>query len=229
MRVFYLILISLLFSMPSCKKAELKKPTRINFKFALNKSDNQNPLVKITKADVNINSFNVTGDRVEGEDIAFTRDFPEGEAVEAEGEEGAEIEALDYDIPQGEYQKLQVDFGIQDKGTEPSVLLNGIYKPNIGGAQGLRFEYFGNLNISINGENEDGNSTIILDKKEVKKATVELDAIHWFSSLTNTELENATLSSEQGQDKIIISPTSNVSLFNIVVERMTESNKVIFK
>jgi len=226
MRVFYLILISVLFSVSSCKKSELKKPTRVNFKFDLNKSDNQNPIVKITKADVNISAFNVTGDRVEGENIAFTRDFPAGEEIEAEGEE---VEALDYDIPQGEYQKLQVDFDIQDKGSEPSISLRGIYKPNIGGARALRFEYFGDINISIDGEDENENSTIILDKKEVKKATVELDAIHWFSSLTNNQLENATVSSQQGQDAIVISPTSNVTLYNIVVERMTESNKVIFK
>jgi len=212
--------------MSSCKKSELKKPTRVEFKFDLNKSDNQNPIVKITKADISIDAFNVMGDRVEGEDIAFTRDFPEGEAIEAEG---MEIEALDYDIPQGEYQHLQVDFNIQDKGQEPSVSLRGNYKPNIGGTKALRFEYYGNLNLSIAGENENAGTTIVLDKKEVKKATVELDAIHWFSSLTSTQLENATLSNDQGQDKIIISPTSNTSLYNIVAERMTESNKVIFK
>jgi hypothetical protein len=226
MRVSYLVLLSILISMSSCKKAELKKPTRINFKFDLNKSDNQNPLVKITNADINISTFNVSGDRVEGEDIAFTRNFAAGEEIEAAGQE---VRALDYDVPQGEYQQLQVDFNIPDKGTDPSIILRGNYKPNIGGVKALRFEYYGMMEMYIDGEDENENSTIIFDKKVVKKATVELDAIHWFSSLSTNELDNATITSQQGQDVILLSPTSNISLYNIVAERMTESNKVIFK
>lgn len=210
----------------SCEKAELKKPTRVNFAFGLNKAPGQSS-VKINAGEINLVDFNITGDRIEGDDIAFNRSFSERIIIDVNG--SGEVKELDFDLPQGEYSSILLNFNIDEDGADPALRLTGTYKPTSGPVHALIFEYFGSQTFNVTGEDDLADPTIVMDKDFDKKVTIEFDPVYWFESLTANQLDNADVNIVTGQDEIILSSTSNVALYEIVLNRMEDSNKAIFK
>ena len=227
MRILQIGVLILAVSLVSCKKAELKKPTSVNFAFDLNKSFGQSSAVKIISGEINLGKFNITGDRIEGDDIAFTRSFSSGLLIDLNG--SGEIKELDYDIPQGEYTHIRLDFSAKENSGAPSIMLEGSYKPSTGPNVAVRFEYFINHEFSIIGEDGDLSSTIVMDKNLGKKVTIELNPIYWFESLTTGQLDNANIDNGQGQNIMLINPTTNAELYTIVAARIGMNNKAEFK
>lgn len=220
--IFFFLSSLLMFS---CQKAELKKPTRLNFTFDINKDPGNNPL-KINSGEINLLNFNISGDRIEGEGIVFSRPFGAGLSTDLNG--SSELEEMDFDIPQGEYISIDLNFTIGQNQTEPAMILTGTYKPTAAPTVGLRFEFLETQIFQINGEDELGNN-IIMDKELGKKGRILFDPVYWFQTLTTNQLDNATITDTQGQDLIIISASSNIILYEIVVNRLANSNKAIFK
>lgn len=210
----------------ACQKAELKKPTRVNFAFDLNKAPGQSSL-KLNSGEINLVDFNITGDRIEGDDIAFNRAFSERIMIDVNG--SGEVKELDFDLPQGQYSSILLNFNIDEDGTDPALRLFGTYKPTSGPVHALIFEYFGSQSFNIAGENDLTDPTIVMDKDFDKKVTIELDPVYWFESLTANQLDNADVNVVTGQDEIILSSTSNIALYEIVLNRIADSNKAVFK
>ena len=227
MKKTLLILIVSVFAIVSCQKAELKKPTAVNFALDLNKSFGPDSKVKMVSGGINITEFRINGDRLEGEDIAFSRSFGDGLSTDLNG--SGEVSDLDFDLPQGEYLSISLDFDIKPNGSDHAFFLEGTYKQSQGPTVGLRFEFDAENNFVINGEDGDQNATIIMDKDLGKKVKIEFDPIYWFDGLTTNQLDNATITPQQGQDVIILSTTENVALYEVVANRMTTSNRAIFE
>ena len=222
--LFLIILVGLC---ASCKKAELKKPTKVNFSFDLNSNDSQNGDLKFVSGEINIGKFNLSGDRLEGDDIAFERIFSSGLYTDLNG--SAEIKELDYDIPQGEYTQLKINLNILDAGADPSLMIKGTYKFVNGPTVGVEFQYYGNQEIEILGEDFNGSNNIVMDKMLGKKVSVEFDPLYWFEPITVSQFESANLSSGQGQNQLIVSPTENVNLYTIISARINMSNRAVCK
>lgn len=226
MKQVLLIVGLVMIGLTSCKKAELKKPVDVNFSFDLN-SDSSGPL-KINKGELNLGKFDVSGNRVEGDNIVFMRPFPDGLRTDMNG--SGEVAELDYQIPQGEYTSLIIDLSLlADGGISPSLFVEGTYKPTNGPTKNIRFEFFDDLHFAIEGTNENGESTIIMDKKLGKKVDLDFNPLVWFETVSNTEFDVANEIEIDGQDVILISPSENTSLYTKVSERLTMGVKAIFK
>lgn len=221
-----LTILSIILLLGSCQKAELKKPTRVNFAFDVSKAPAQSN-VKLNNGEINLINFNITGNRVEGDDIDFNRNFSEGLTIDLNS--SGEVSELDFDLPQGQYNNINLDFGIDENGVIPAIRLDGIYKPTSGPTVALLFEYYGSQNFAISGEDDSSSSSIVMDKDVGKKATIEFNPVYWFETLTANQLDNAAVISGTGQDQLILSATSNITLYEIVLNRISESNKAIFK
>lgn len=222
------LLFALIFStsLVACQKAELKKPTAVNFAFDLNKNFGPGMAVKMNSGTINLVDFRIIGDRVEGEDIDFKRNF--GVGLHTDINNSGEIQEMNFDIPQGEYTKINLELDVSAV-SEPSLTLEGSYKITQGPNVKLIFEYTGAQKFTIEGEDFNQNSSIIMDADLGKKVSIEFDPIYWFDGLTSNQLDNADITPQQGQDAIILSESSNVGLYEIVANRMTDSNKAIFK
>ena len=179
------------------------------------------------RGEINLVDFNITGDRIEGDDIAFNRSFSERIIIDVNG--SGEVKELDFDLPQGEYSSILLNFNIDEDGADPALRLTGTYKPTSGPVHALIFEYFGSQTFNVTGEDDLADPTIVMDKDFDKKVTIEFDPVYWFESLTANQLDNADVNIVTGQDEIILSSTSNVALYEIVLNRMEDSNKAIFK
>jgi hypothetical protein len=224
-KIYFLAVLSVLIF--SCKKAELKKPTEVNFTFDLNKNFTPASTIKMISGDINFIDFSITGDRVEGQDISFSRSFQSGLYIDLNG--SGEIAEMDFDIPQGEYTDLNVSFNIASDQNNLALSLDGTYKITQGPVVALRFEYDGGNSFSISGEGNTAGQSIIMDADLGKKGRIKFDPIYWFGSLTANQMDNATIIPMQGQDMILLSSTSNVSLYEIVLNRISSSNTAIFE
>lgn len=227
MKLYSIFFLTLVLLVTACKKGELKKPTEVNFTLGIDKNGNESGDLKLKSGEINLGDFNVSGHRLEGSDIAFTRLFNNGLSSDLNGSN--EIKELKYDIPQGEYVKLQIDLSILDKGQDPSLVINGTYKPSNGPTRALVFEYYGTKELSILGEDAKGSDYIVMDKNLGKKVDVLFDPDYWFETVSTVQLDNAIVTPLQGQDKIIINPTNNVEIYSIVEARISLSNTAIFK
>lgn len=210
----------------SCKKSELKKPTELRFTVGLDKTA-QSGSLKFNSGNITFGKFGVTGNRIEGEDIDFERVFTAGLDSDLNG--SAELSDLDFNLPQGSYTDLKVKFNIKEIDNEPSLVLNGTYVPTGGPAKGVEFRYTGNQEFNITAVEESGLTPITLDKNIDRKAKIEFDPKYWFETITDDQLNNATVTSAQGQDKIIISSDQNANLYSIIAPRISMSNTVTLK
>ncbi len=209
----------------SCKKAELKKPVDVNFAFEMIATEGQDPL-KIQSGEINLLNFDVSGDRIEGDDISFMRTFPNNLTTDVNG--SGEIKELDYNLPQGEYSEVLLDFSTISNQAHHSLELEGKY---IDGPLNVdvRLEVDSEVDFNVIGQDFEGLGTINLDKNLPKKVDVQLNVAHWFSEITALMWTSADLTTENNVDVIVINSTNNQSIYNSVLSNIPEDNKAIFK
>lgn len=220
---YLLFISSILVVSVSCTKRQLKKPVEVNFALTINKSFADEQAIKMTQGEIYLSEFNVSGTRLKGEAIDFTRDFetPFFVSLTNSGEE----DELNFDIPQGEYEELTISFETPDDSDLPVMILEGIYKPLSGPVKSVILEVSGKSKFSMQAEDVNSAAAIELDKKEAKKITIELDPIHWFSEVPVSMLETA----DTFDGDIIISATKNTGIYEIITDHMDESNRAIVK
>lgn len=223
-KIFKIVLIGSL-GLVACKKAELKKPVDVNFALEMVATEAQNPF-HIQGGEINLVNFDVSGDRIEGDDISFMRSFPENLTTDLNG--SGEIKELDYDLPQGDYTDISLSFSAKSNQTQSALIVYGKYI-NGGFNANVELEIEDQLDFIITGEESGGQNLITLDKSMAKKVDVQLNVAHWFSSVSEQMWTSADLSIENNQDVIVINSTTNQDIYNSVLANSAENNKAIFK
>lgn len=216
-----------LFLLGACKKSQLKKPTEVNFAFDLNKSFGPNTPLKFQSGEITIANFNVAGSREEGEGVDFKRNFPGNLSTDMNN--SGEVSNLDYDLPQGVYTEILLDFKTPVGSTEPTLQLEGNYKKTAGPNVPIQFEFTGEQQFMIYGEDFEGADRVTLDASTAEKVTIEMDPIHWFETVPLNMLDNADMVEIGNKMTILINSTTNTEIYNMVVERIDESNQAFFK
>jgi hypothetical protein len=209
----------------SCQKAELKKPVNVNFSFKMVQEKSGEGL-QMQSGAINLKSFDVIGDRVEGDGIYFERLFEEGLNSDLNGSN--EIKDLGFDLPQGDYQDLEIEFESFAKNSDPSIYLEGKYRDD-SGIVDVNFEITEELMFSVRGYNESADQMILLDKDNPRKVNIEFEIDDWFSLVDEAIWANAEVTQQNGPDLLLISETNNIAIYTLVIDRMTEDNKAIFK
>ncbi|MEO9547027.1 MAG: hypothetical protein ABJG99_05910 [Crocinitomicaceae bacterium] len=229
MKKIGLILGLSLLGVTACQKAALKKPVEVNFSFDLDDGTENPGTVKINKGEINLSNFNVSGTRVEGEDIEFMRPFENGLLTDMNG--SGEVKELDYQIPQGDYTSIILDFSTTvGDAQNPSFFIEGKYQPIAGSPKDIRFEMVSSINYQIDGEAADGLSSIIMDKKLGKKVEIDFDPTVWFETISEDEWDDAEeIGIGSGPDMFLINASNNYDIYTEVSARLHLGVTAIFK
>lgn len=120
-------------------------------------------------------------------------------------------------IPEGEYQEIEMEIDLIDYENEPSILLNGIFTQSNGEGIPFRFELYGDevdFAVEINSADE---NYFVVDAINNPLVLFELVPERWFSSISTLELGNAERSDE---GVIVFSEQSNESLFTKIRDQI---------
>jgi hypothetical protein len=229
------LVILLLFS--ACRKNELTLPAKVFFEFELidylddnNLKSEQSipvPLGKMTvdKGLLKINSIEFYGQRDEGRSVYFISDLRQPLVVDLES--GISNQVVSFDIPQGIYNLIEIQFELLSDGGIPLVLEGSIAREPSEELP-LRFEYE-NLHEKIQTRAESGQNSnkVVLRRDTNSTARIIIDSRSVFQFVNRSMLQEASLSSIGGEEVLLINSFSNKNIFNIMAERLERSFKVI--
>ena len=218
-QLFNILIIFILLLLPiSCKKNELKKPTDVTFKMDINRNVSQQGHLVFN---VLIQDFTIEGERKEGESVSFSKSFPQGLNINFSPTNS--ISELVFDIPQGDYYSLVIDFSTKYNNGNSNLTVKGTYTNTSGVSTPLIYEFRDDDNISIVGEDDEGDATIVLSKDTPVNTLIKFDPIYWFAPVSNNLLDNATLENINGVQTILVNSSTNEDIYDLVVDRMEET------
>lgn len=224
MKTTIFIFFSVFLGLVSCKKAELKKPTTVSTVFGINTDDNETIDLEFETADLTLQNFRITGKRIDGPNIDFNRILDNSLNIDLDGT--TSINELEFDIPQGEYTELIIEFN------STSSSYSGEYKLSNGPKVDVIFELSDTHLFQIICEYNNQTDLIELDKNVNRIIDIELNCKNWFNSLSSSQLDNADLTNNNnnglGNSSIIINSSNNISLYNIILTNITLGNKASF-
>ncbi|MDX1651453.1 MAG: hypothetical protein R3277_03100 [Brumimicrobium sp.] len=222
----YIILVSVSISLLlSCKKSKWKEPTDVSFMVDINKSTAVNGNLSFTGGNIILREIEFDGKRIQADDVYFESEYDNGlnipfSSSTVNGE-------LQFDIPQGTYTTIRIDFRAENSGTE-SMKVVGIFK-NSGGidvpviVEPKRIEFYDQ--VSKNGQNE---TEIDLIATQPSIAVIKLNPVYWFATVSMTQMEDAQTVMVNGVESIVISEVVNEDIYDIIDDRFGGGVEIIF-
>lgn len=132
----------------------------------------------------------------------------------------AEPSLDDIIIPAGEYTSVYLGVELRDEDSQPCILMKGTYQRTDGTSSPIEFRF--NSGEVFEAES-DGT---IVESNKTAIASIVFDPSVWFSVISATRLDNATVNND---GVIIISESSNESIFDDVADRLDVSTEAEFK
>lgn len=203
------------FLLSSCKN-EFKEtaPVQVSLKLT-------NPIISnsisINGGTARIGSFGITGERKQGDDVAFLNSF--SSETTADLSSGSINPLINFDLFQGTYSRLDVNLGMKPTGANACIELLGEY--NDGGEEGentkfvFRYEpeMILNWNLAISEE-----INIVADQNT--EVFIELDANYLFSGIPESLWHNSSIEEINGEEIILISSQKNTAIYSILIGRL---------
>lgn len=123
------------------------------------------------------------------------------------------------EVPAGDYNSVNLGIELQDENADPSVVIEGTYTNSSGEAIPVRFEF-------NSGEVFEAEApSVFIEAGTDLIAKITFDAVSWFSTISPSELDEATLT----DGKIIVSSTSNPDIFDMVADKLDVDTQAVFK
>jgi hypothetical protein len=218
----YIFISSLLIAI-SCNK--WKKPSDIKFYVDIDKTSTLGGQLNFTGGTFVLEYFDFEGKRKQGDDVYFTKDFTNGLSIPFNGSQP--VSELEFMIPQGEYERIDVGMRTFDDNNTICILVEGTYTYTGGGSIPFRFEFEDSEQFKIRAENDNGGN-IVLDKDVLSPAKIVLDPDHWFEVVPISYFENADTFNVNGTNTIVINKNDNDNIYNLVVDRIDETALIVF-
>lgn len=209
---FFCILILGIFA---CSKVnQWKQPTKINFNVALVDLSSLDGKLNFEKGYCSLKSLNFDGNRTEGADVYFTKEYDSFLDVTFGNSTN---EALEFDIPQGAYNSIMITL-VSNSNDRPNLVLEGKYEDITGKKHPIRFELEENETFIIEGKSLDNsNNSINLLSDAPTNATITLSSSQLFSKVTESLLASAESVNFNGVNTILINSTINKPIYDLVV------------
>jgi len=228
--ISYILFLFILCGLFSCGK-KWKETTQASFVFEIN--DDSNGYIQFDEGYIILHNFDFSGNREQGKkEVDFERNFGNQTNLAKVSLTGTSNTSypIEFDIPQGTYTSIDIQIEISmQQGNEQAVLLTGIYTKDNGSDIPLQFEFNQGISFTIKAQNQNGSGDIVLVEDKPAEATVILDPIYWFGTVSKNMLENASLKNIQGTPTLVVSHTHNSNIYDMVVGRIGSGNKVVFK
>ncbi|MDX9770203.1 MAG: hypothetical protein RBT19_07560 [Tenuifilaceae bacterium] len=221
----------------SCKD-ELTLPATVHFEFGMVTFQNEDPAQGGQKNNVpspnryaidsgvlRVDAIEFDGRRSHGKDVYFISNF--SEAIVSQLESQSSNIKVDFDIPQGEYNRVDITLHLVN-GTDIPFRLEGAFSYGQSNVIPIHFEYAYTEEITIRAKPKVGTS-IILSKEKVSNARVIVDTEFLFRFLNPGVIANANRVVQGGEEIILINQLNNVDVFNQVANRFSKSISVEFE
>lgn len=215
----------------SCEEDELKVPVKVNIAFDMNTfemedEDKGDPVLTIDEGYLVINTIEIDGDRVEGEDYSFTSYYDPSLLVELH-EELASQDVI-FEFPQGIYKNIEFSLIIGDD-EYPALRLRGICNKAPLENIPLLFEYPFTEKLQVEATDSEGSKVIVLTKEEASTATIILDTPNLCKLFNWGMIKQAELTAIEDEDVLLINNETNINIFNILAIRLEQSMQVVFE
>ena len=227
----FIAILACFVGLTSCEEDELTLPTEVNLAFAMEPYHAETGIKSIYGFDVNegnitINSLEFDGRRDQGEDYFFTKHFDN--VLQAELHSGNVNQEVSFDIPQGVYNRIELNLSL---GTETGTAfrLQGVFQKGPFDEIPLVFEYSFTENVRIRAKNKEGNEQIVLKKDNPSTATILIDVPFMFQLVNPGMVQFAETTPIDGEDVILINIEKNTDIFNLLVTRLEKSMRVNFE
>lgn len=209
------------------KERELKMPVDVSFVMDMSRNPGVNGQLYFQSGSILVGQLNFEGDRIEGDDVYFTKSYPGG--MEIPFDEDAVVAEWDFDIPQGTYEKITLQLQSYGDPSEERISVRGYYfNTSTFQSYPMILEIEADDVHTINAVNASGGNTIILDKDIPAKGTIRFSPTRWFQTVTTSDLNNATLTIINNMPTILISDSVNEDIFDKVMDDLENSATLTF-
>ena len=215
-------------TLTTCKKEDKwKLPTDVNFKMDINRSAGAGGNLSFANGSIILADFTFDGNRDQADHVYFNKTYSGGLTVSFDPNNP--VPALDFDIPQGTYNKIRISFRTFGNVGDEHIAVEGTYKnTSNSNTYPVRFEFEAEEFFDVVAKSSSGSSSIVLDKDVASIATIKLDPIYWFQTISTTMLDNATLVNVSGTQTILINDANNEAIFDLVMDRVDEASEIFF-
>jgi hypothetical protein len=233
------IILILIISGGCLKKDDLTLPVKVSFKIGIQTdhiSDYQ--YLNISECQIGISSIQFEGKREAGGDIFFETDSKMNLQTLSFFQP---ILITVFDIPQGIYDYMKWDISMKCINTEGliedrdgsfpciGIILSGEYKYLDGSEIPVVFAIDEPELFSVRAYDPNNYSRIVLSVNKEYEAIVFFAPGYAFLPISRESFETAEVSGDSMNRKIIISSTQNEDLYEILLYRIIQSAKVVFK
>ena len=206
-----------------CKKSELKKPTEVLFTVDINKEPTMNGKLSFTDGQIVVRSLTFDGIRIKGDDVYFEEEFEGGLITYLYNTNSQLI----FEVPQGSYTSIRIDFEAEQSGSE-KIRINGSYKNSNGDVLPItveveRIEFYDKI-----AKNAQGDTNIDLVAGNPTTAIIQLNPAFWFSTISSSQLDNASLTTIGGIATILINPDTNEDLYDSIEDKINSNIEITF-
>lgn len=127
----------------------------------------------------------------------------------------------DVTIPVGTYTFVNLGVELRDEDAQPSVVMEGTYTHTDSSIIPIRFEFNSGEVFEAETSQE-----VTVNENQTVLSRIVFDPIVWFSVVSTNALDNASVN---GEGVIVISETSNASIFDLVADRLDVSTESVFE
>ena len=211
----------------SCSKEDFTKPAVVQFEFQLNMEENEGKFLKFEQGDFIFNTIEFEGERETGGDVFFVSPFDD--PVVADLDQKTVNQSVDFDIPQGIYQRITITFEKEETVDEPTVRYEGIYNSAKKVDIPVIVEINLNEAIEVKAESVSGGNEIVLKEETPSTAEITLDPVFMFQLVNSRTLESADITEVDGVSTIVINENSNEVIYDRLIDRLEKSTFAVFK
>ncbi len=224
-RIMQLVFVLSIF-MVSCER-KWKKPADVSFGFQLN-SNSADGLVKFTSGYFLLDKIDFNGDRKQGSNnVSFSKDYDPNAQIYLNST--ALSGGLTFDIPQGTYTRIDLKVSMEEQpGNAPSLVVYGTYINTINDTIAVRFEFISGETFELQGQSTSGGAEIFLMEDKPSSTSIIFNPKYWFDVVPQSMLESATIVIESSVQTMIINDSSNSDIYELVIDRLSDGNQLMF-
>ena len=240
MKIRLAAIIALLLATGCVRKDDLTLPVKVYFKFGILRDYNTSKeYLEFTGCRIGIQQIGFAGSREAGGDIYFTSDPSLNLQTLSFTQEPVTIS--EFDIPQGVYDSMKWDItlkcvdamGLTDGRNESSPCISIVFTGNYTSLRGSVIPLILDIDkpeiFRILASDPGGDPIIVLSVGKEYEAIVWFTPEFAFSVITRQLLEEAEISGDNDNYRIIISSRINKELYQILLYRIIQSASVIVK
>lgn len=221
---FLSLLSSFLFSCE--QEQEFKIPVEVGFYMDIQKNAVDNSRLQFYGGSIIVSSFEFEGDREQASEVEFTREYENGLKTTFTSDQA--VEAFQFQIPQGNYNHISIEFETFEGFGENSLVVEGSYQNSEGRRYPLVFALGSSESFEIEAESYSDGNQIIVKKEAPVSAFIKLNPVHWFKNIPLSLLDEADVVLWDEVPTIVISEEVNEELYDLIEDRLTEAAEVIF-